>query len=1538
MALSVKKFTHVLDCPEPDNQINVTYHPTSSDELCAGNGTPTAIFSYSNGDLAGVVAGDESANGANTDVCAEGMDVIFLVDYTGSMSRAIGGVKTGISSLVNTIISESGGNYRLGLVLYDEQTASSPRYAASGYYQALPADQKINEPSPDDSYYLFTTCVEKMTNIGNQTTFTSALNAIDSSTNSNAGMVLGAGGDGDEPAGRALYEIAAESFAGSFRSGVQKLVILITDNITSESDAYWQNTLTPALNNAGIQLMVQVDDRGDTSVTPTSMAGSYTYATENTQPQGFYDYTIDFRTAWTSGLELAISNLCQETFTYNCESIAIGWYMEDGTNTAQYWNGSTWSEEVICEKTVVINLLDGDITDGGINSIENTHPYYTNSHKYTITAPIGTLFSLPNSCYADLGYSVNDITQVTTQVVSGSGGTISVATDNGVATSTTNSSLANNEFVISGEVTHDMEFNVNIRANTAPETYAIKLTVIGKVDPSITPTGVIQPTGTTPSGWSTNFATTERTFVAEYGDTITWSADIAPTPSDYTYNVTGSSVSYSTTGIEFAFRNTYTLTKTSIGGTFEVPIDGGDVTITLQGTIEKPEFTFDLSATEAIRGASISETSGIGAIETYSGYTGDTFDFEIKMVPDAGYHPPFNLAAGVFSPPSSNPLAISSPLSINEETDTISGTLTMPKGGGDATVSITGNSNQIQYTYTIDFVDPYNDTAYWKRITYTGAAGSFHATTHPLLSKQADTSYTITSVTNDDSTNLISTDDNTVDRELNIVLASMPLGGGSATVTIEGSNSAVTYDYTVHFDIPASRSNWFWSSGPELRRSVTVSGAAGSKIEVNADQMIKSATDYTLANITVTESSLNTSLSGWTEHSGLDGNSRTQVYGFTPKVTVTMPSGGGNSIVDCSAIANQLIYTFTVNAVTDSSTSYVGQDTCTGGPGTGASTGSYGGAGSYIQFTGTTDQTWQAEFPAIANNVTDYRSEINSWSFSPNIAAYLPATEGNSYCAAGYDFVNGDFTMPSLDARSGLGYDESILTIDDTVSGKTHAFTLTSNSSIFNVSANQKTQLFTGIVGSTHNWQTTYSATEGYAFNITSVNESGSNIGAVSVTDNTGTNIGGQIIMPSGGGSATVTAGGTSNEIKYAFTVVFSETVSNAAFASNGQSTVTRSVQLAPGETTTLYETIQPTSGYDIVSLGVTDNSSIVTSFANSSTGLITATDVTMPADATGNQWATLSVTGSTKVSTRTLQINYSDFNPDTYVSSGSGAGAGSLTRDFISGTVGSTFTFTRYFLPEPGYGSASIKTLFENSDYVYDLRTGSSAGAGQAFHFSADIPPTDQTATITINGSATYDCSACSERLLAYASQTANSEGGTRDGVIRVSAHDGCIPEYSWTLNDTPTTPVLVGPLTFEFRGLTVGEYTIQLTDSNGCLASQTVTVGLNATTTQAPAYSYYNATICPDGIEPVILRGTRAWAIGSQVTLVGTSLIACIDSSRPASVSDYDIQGATLGDGSCNCGGGKGDDPFIKDGPSPGGGPGFEEYDPNTEQPEPN
>jgi len=150
MALSVKKFINDLTCPEPSAQVNVMYHPTSSDVLCDGGGTPTAIFSNNGSNLPNIAAaaggsGSGAGSGAyaaGSDVCPEGMDVVFVVDYTSGMGGAINGLKTGVSNLISNISSESGGNYRLGLVLFDGGGAT---YNSSNFYTSLPAGQKIIE-------------------------------------------------------------------------------------------------------------------------------------------------------------------------------------------------------------------------------------------------------------------------------------------------------------------------------------------------------------------------------------------------------------------------------------------------------------------------------------------------------------------------------------------------------------------------------------------------------------------------------------------------------------------------------------------------------------------------------------------------------------------------------------------------------------------------------------------------------------------------------------------------------------------------------------------------------------------------------------------------------------------------------------------------------------------------------------------------------------------------------------------------------------------------------------------------------------------------------------------------------------------------------------------------------------------------------------------------------------------------------------------------------------------------------------------------
>ena len=82
MAIAV--YPHDEEC-DPQTEAVQFYYSTSQDELCAGNGT---LNNY-------VWDGSSLATLAQSTTCENGMDIVFLVDYTGSMGTAIDGVAKG---------------------------------------------------------------------------------------------------------------------------------------------------------------------------------------------------------------------------------------------------------------------------------------------------------------------------------------------------------------------------------------------------------------------------------------------------------------------------------------------------------------------------------------------------------------------------------------------------------------------------------------------------------------------------------------------------------------------------------------------------------------------------------------------------------------------------------------------------------------------------------------------------------------------------------------------------------------------------------------------------------------------------------------------------------------------------------------------------------------------------------------------------------------------------------------------------------------------------------------------------------------------------------------------------------------------------------------------------------------------------------------------------------------------------------------------------------------------------------------------------
>lgn len=180
--------------------------------------------------------------------CDGGMDIAFVIDYTGSMGSAIDGIKTSVSSIVGTIVTESAGDYRLSLSIFDEEQKAPPisAYITGSDYTSLPTSQKIVKTTgPTTNQYL--TMMEKFAT-ANSATFTSQLSKL------NASMPMGWGIGGPEPGGMLMSEIINNNFAGNWRVGKTKFLIIITDaqdggdddNANATDDTYLSNLANQA--------------------------------------------------------------------------------------------------------------------------------------------------------------------------------------------------------------------------------------------------------------------------------------------------------------------------------------------------------------------------------------------------------------------------------------------------------------------------------------------------------------------------------------------------------------------------------------------------------------------------------------------------------------------------------------------------------------------------------------------------------------------------------------------------------------------------------------------------------------------------------------------------------------------------------------------------------------------------------------------------------------------------------------------------------------------------------------------------------------------------------------------------------------------------------------------------------------------------------------------------------------------------------------------------------------------------------------------
>ena len=214
--------------------------------------------------------------------CTSGMDVVFCLDYTFSMGPAITAIKNSISTIVDTIKTESDNNYRLGLVLFDAYRfnpagtdpgapqainyARSPLVpiftagttpdityngalsgATPNTWNDLPAAQKVvtarsnNPVIPNTGVYQVLTAMEVMSQ-ANEIPFKAQLDILNTSDFPMGG---GAIANGPEPGDLAIEQIIDNNFAGTFRNDVAKVIITITDNYPG---GYTENYSQVALN------------------------------------------------------------------------------------------------------------------------------------------------------------------------------------------------------------------------------------------------------------------------------------------------------------------------------------------------------------------------------------------------------------------------------------------------------------------------------------------------------------------------------------------------------------------------------------------------------------------------------------------------------------------------------------------------------------------------------------------------------------------------------------------------------------------------------------------------------------------------------------------------------------------------------------------------------------------------------------------------------------------------------------------------------------------------------------------------------------------------------------------------------------------------------------------------------------------------------------------------------------------------------------------------------------------------------------------
>jgi hypothetical protein len=1112
MAISVKTFINPLNCDEPAYEVPVLYHPSSAGEICDGNGTNTNIYGdYAN--LADIATNGGTGNAANSDICQDGMDVVFVVDYTGSMQPAITGVKNGISNIVSEIQSQSNGNYRLGLVLFDgTNTQLQNRYVGqSDFYADLDSTQKINTGTN------VITCVEKMNGIGNQSTFTTHLNYL-AQADGPTGMSLG---QSVECGGVASYEVIQNSFAGQWRANVLKLIILITDDEPEENSTYFNNTLIPAANTNNVQVFSNLAEftAGQSSSPVNTLL--YSSLSNNTTPAGQAYTGLDFsNNTWVNDMISGITTLCAETTTYTCDPAPAGWYtgapLAAGA-TIHYWDGSAWVASHDCQYTVTVDLID-NISNGSVDDILLTHPNQLDLDTFTFTGAPGSTHTATIGCTADSGYtnlSVNVSNVSDTNVVTNT--SVNPSTDEVTITVTIPNQNEAESIQINGSASQiQRTVRVDVINNTNDNT-----NVVGGGQ---TPVGQVAIEEETPASWvdvSSIYSEDAKryTFSGTSGSTTPLTVGFLANPSDYSINVTNVTVSY------FELDGSTSSAATSLGqtaianlslngsapfeysGNLEFPSGDVWVKVFVNADVNQPLYRYTLYASDSITGASVDPTQLI-----FNGYTGATFQFQFLANADSGYNNVVVNSANLNLTYPDNSAITTGP-TVNNGNTGATGTVTMPAGGGQGGIILGGTANAIIYSYVITIDDStFSGLANWLTpVTLSGVAGSSPSVVVNSQNMNSNYSYNLTGISNNSGGTLTSSISNATSMAILLDLdGGMPIGGGSATVTLTGSATALIYEYELDI-VASSPVLGQWAINP-----IVVSGPANQVTTGSFNFNEVAGNTYSATGVTSNDSG---------NSSGTLGTGLADL--FDVDYSVTIPAGGGNG-------------TLTVTGATSTPTQYSYTVIYDGSNLSGGNNHTATPASQVLTGAANTVQAFQIDLDPSPSYYVITISGVNNITTHDGANGAAPELAITGYNST-TNVIDAELTMPS---GGGTGY---IKPKGDATS-PTVNFTVTASEVISNATLNAPNVItFSGIAGSGP-YTGTYTVTPstGWNVNIASALVGSSYSGALTSSVNN-TALGDETVditlstMPVGGGNSTLSINGNSSQQSFPANMIWDE-------------------------------------------------------------------------------------------------------------------------------------------------------------------------------------------------------------------------------------------------------------------------------------------------------------------------------------------------------------------------------------------------------------